>query len=89
MDQDFIRQYAFYFDSSACTGCKACQAACKDKHDLPVDILWRRVYEVTGGTWKTEGGVWVPAVLSYYLSMACHHCEKAYLRRILPDSGDL
>jgi anaerobic dimethyl sulfoxide reductase subunit B (iron-sulfur subunit) len=74
--QAWVRQYAFTFDSSSCTGCKACQVACKDKHDLPVDILWRRVYEVTGGTWKKEGGVWVPAVLSYYLSMACHHCQK-------------
>jgi anaerobic dimethyl sulfoxide reductase subunit B (iron-sulfur subunit) len=76
MDQAFVRQYAFAFDSSVCTGCKACQVACKDKHDLPVDILWRRVYEVAGGAWKKDKGLWVPGVFSYYLSMACHHCEK-------------
>lgn len=23
----------FYFDQTVCTGCKACQIACKDKHD--------------------------------------------------------
>lgn len=72
----WVKQYAFYFDSNACSGCKACQAACKDKHDLPVDVLWRRVYEVTGGNWVKSGDVWVPGVFSYYLSMACHHCEK-------------
>ncbi|MGD8538576.1 MAG: 4Fe-4S binding protein, partial [Candidatus Aminicenantes bacterium] len=26
------KQLAFYFDSSQCSGCKACQMACKDKH---------------------------------------------------------
>lgn len=27
--------YGFFFDQEICTGCKACQIACKDKHDLP------------------------------------------------------
>jgi anaerobic dimethyl sulfoxide reductase subunit B (iron-sulfur subunit) len=72
----WVRQYAFYFDSSACSGCKACQAACKDKHDLPVNILWRRVYEIAGGNWTKSGNVWVPGVFSYYVSMACHQCAK-------------
>lgn len=44
--------YAFYFDSSSCSGCKACQMACKDKHHLPPGVLWRRVYEITGGEWS-------------------------------------
>ncbi|MFT0848309.1 4Fe-4S binding protein, partial [Actinomycetaceae bacterium L2_0104] len=25
--------YGFVFDQSLCNGCKACQVACKDKHD--------------------------------------------------------
>ena len=48
--------YAFTFDASACTGCKACQIACKDKNNLPVGMLWRRVYEVSGGSWTNVGG---------------------------------
>jgi anaerobic dimethyl sulfoxide reductase subunit B len=76
MPSPFIHQYAFFFDASACSGCKACQGACKDKHDLPVGVLWRHVYEVAGGGWKKAGGVWVPDVFSYYLSMACHHCAN-------------
>lgn len=49
--------YAFTFDASACSGCKACQIACKDKNNLPVGVLWRRVYEVSGGDW-TDVGTW-------------------------------
>ena len=49
--------YAFTFDSSACSGCKACQEACKDKNKLPVGVMWRRVVEVSGGGWfPVEGG---------------------------------
>ena len=41
--------YGFFFDQSLCTGCKACQIACKDKHDLSVGVNWRRVVEYSGG----------------------------------------
>ena len=47
--------YAFIFDASACSGCKACQAACKDKNNLPLGVLWRRVFEVSGGSWTNIG----------------------------------
>jgi hypothetical protein len=48
--------YAFTFDASACSGCKACQEACKDKNNLPVGVMWRRVVEVSGGGWHPVGG---------------------------------
>jgi anaerobic dimethyl sulfoxide reductase subunit B (iron-sulfur subunit) len=48
--------YAFTFDASACSGCKACQEACKDKNNLPVGVMWRRVIEVSGGDWRVGGG---------------------------------
>ncbi len=48
--------YAFTFDASACSGCKACQEACKDKNNLPVGVMWRRVIEVSGGGWVNVGG---------------------------------
>ncbi len=69
-------QYAFYFDSRTCSGCKACQVACKDKHGLEVGLLWRRVFEVNGGDWERVGEAWVPNVFAYNISMACNHCEK-------------
>ena len=71
-----VRQYAFAFDSGLCSGCKACQGACKDRNDQPVGVLWRRVYEIAGGGWTRKGDLWVPDVFAYYLSLSCHHCEN-------------
>ena len=70
------KQYAFYFDASSCSGCKTCQVACKDKNDLDVGILWRRVYEINGGQWFKRDNAWLPMIVSYNISMACNHCEN-------------
>lgn len=76
--------YAFYFDASACSGCKACQIACKDKYDLIVGVLWRRVYEVEGGEWVKAGEVWQQDVQVYNVSLACNHCEKPICLEVCP-----
>jgi anaerobic dimethyl sulfoxide reductase subunit B len=68
-------RYAFTFDASACTGCKTCQVACKDQNGLPLGMLWRRVYEVSGGTWDRRGAAWTNTVFAYNMSIACNHCE--------------
>lgn len=54
---------------TACMGCKACQIACKDKNDLKVGELFRKVHEFELGTYPNTGG--------YYLSMGCNHCAEA------------
>ncbi len=77
-------KYAFYFDSSSCSGCKACQMACKDKHDLRVGLLWRRVYEVTGGGWERRGAAWVHDVFAYNVSLACNHCQRPICVEVCP-----
>lgn len=69
-----VSQYAFLVNSDACSGCKTCQVACKDKHDIPVGVHWRKVYEVTSGGWQEKEGAWVSTVAAYNLSMACNHC---------------
>lgn len=69
------KQYAFYYDSSRCSGCKTCQVACKDKHNLEVGVLWRRVYEVTSGEWVKSGNAWINDVHAYNMSVSCNHCE--------------
>lgn len=73
-----MTQYAFYFNGRRCMGCKTCEIACKDVHDLPVDYTFRRVYEYTGGSWETdESGYEVPAdIFGYYVSVACNHCDN-------------
>lgn len=70
-----MKRAAFHFDSGACSGCKTCQVACKDKNDLAVGQLWRRVYEVTGGGWQKRGAAWQQDVFAYNLSISCNHCE--------------
>jgi len=79
-----MTQPAFFLDASACSGCKACQAACKDKNDLPVGVLWRRVYEVTGGGWTRAGASWTSDVFAYHLSLACHHCARPICVEVCP-----
>ncbi len=79
-----MSSYAFYFDSTSCSGCKACQAACKDKNNLPLGVLWRRVYEVTGGEWKQTGDSWTSTVFAYSLSIACNHCVHPKCAGVCP-----
>ena len=77
----------FYFDQGACTGCKACQIACKDKHDLPIGVNWRRVVEYSGGTWNSNGETAIPNVFSYYTSIACNHCDNAVCIQVCPTTA--
>jgi anaerobic dimethyl sulfoxide reductase subunit B (iron-sulfur subunit) len=79
--------YAFYFDASACTGCKACQVACKDRNNLPVGVLWRRVIEVSGGEWMQSGAAWSSTVFAYNLSMACNHCVHPKCAGVCPTNA--
>ena len=79
-----MKRLAFYFDSASCSGCKTCQMACKDKNDLAIGQLWRRVYEVTGGGWKQAGPAWKHDVFAYNLSMSCNHCADPICARNCP-----
>jgi anaerobic dimethyl sulfoxide reductase subunit B (iron-sulfur subunit) len=76
--------YAFTFDASACTGCKACVEACKDKNNLPVGVMWRRVVEVSGGGWIQTGDAWTNNVFAYNLSIACNHCVHPKCAGVCP-----
>lgn len=78
------KQPAFYFDANACSGCKTCQVACKDKHDLDAGVHWRRVYEITGGEWEKQDGLWVSGIYAYNLSMSCNHCEEPICMFVCP-----
>lgn len=70
------KQYAFYFDSSNCSGCKTCQAACIDKNNLERGVLWRRVYEINDGEWIKKGNAWIHNISAYNVSMSCNHCDN-------------
>ncbi len=70
-----MTQYGFYFNGQRCTGCKTCVLACKDNKDLTPAISFRNVYEYGGGSWDQTDGLWNNNVFSYYVSVACNHCD--------------
>lgn len=72
-----MAKLGFYFDATLCTGCKACQVACKDKSDLPAGVNWRRVAEYSGGNWtQNADGTYNTTAFTYYTSIACNHCSN-------------
>lgn len=62
-----MTQLGFYFDMTACVGCRTCQVACKDKNDLKGGILFRRVSTYEVGTFPKPG--------AYHYSGTCNHCR--------------
>lgn len=60
------QQYAFEVDMDACSGCKACVAACHNLNGLEEDELWREVGLLVGGA--------TAAPVVQHVTTACHHC---------------
>jgi Fe-S-cluster-containing dehydrogenase component/DMSO reductase anchor subunit len=60
------QQYAFAVDLDACTGCKACVAACHSLNGLDDGESWRSVTLLAGGT--------SAAPFQQTVTSACHHC---------------
>lgn len=74
-----MAQLGFYIVSADCTGCKACELACKDKHSLTVGARPRIVREVCGGSWELDEqtGAYTPQnVFTYAVSFSCGHCSN-------------
>jgi Fe-S-cluster-containing dehydrogenase component/DMSO reductase anchor subunit len=61
-------QYAFEVDLDACTGCKACVAACRSLNGLDPDESWR----TTTVLWSADPAR--PALQT--VTAACHHCVE-------------
>lgn len=70
-----MTQLGFFVDVSKCSGCKTCVVACKDAHNLPVGMNFRKVHEYAGGNWKQQSdGSWAQDVFGYFVSIGCNHC---------------
>lgn len=59
-------QYAFEVDLDACSGCKACVAACHNLNGLDEGELWRSVGLLHGGAEQLP--------MLQHVTTACHHC---------------
>ena len=77
--------YAILFDASHCTGCRACQVACKQWNDLPGEATFNHgSYEnpptLSADTWlrmKYTEGVVSGEVFWDFTRDACMHCTSA------------
>lgn len=71
-----MAKYGFYYNQKSCSGCHTCQIACKDKNDLDVGPLFRRVRTFETGDYPNPG--------YYHFSSTCNHCENPACTRACP-----
>lgn len=80
-----MAQKAFFLDATRCTGCKTCEIACKDYHDLGVDYTYRRIFDYEGGEWnQASEGVWENSTFVYHVSVSCNHCDNPACTKVCP-----
>ena len=80
-----MAQKAFFLDATRCTGCKTCEIACKDYHDLGVDYTYRRIFDYEGGEWnQASEGVWENSTLCITFSVSCNHCDNPACAKVCP-----
>jgi anaerobic selenocysteine-containing dehydrogenase/Fe-S-cluster-containing dehydrogenase component len=63
-----VSQNGFLIDLGRCVGCGACVLACRLENGWPAESPWRRVLPLNRR--RRPGGP------TYFLSVACHHCEQ-------------
>lgn len=67
-----MKKLGFFYDMSRCTGCRACQMACKEKNKLAAGDFCRRVDTIEAD------GKWV------HFSASCNHCTYPACMEVCP-----
>ncbi|MCL4487709.1 MAG: 4Fe-4S dicluster domain-containing protein [Chloroflexi bacterium] len=87
-----MSKYAMLIDETRCTGCRACQIACKQWNDLPAEKTHNRgSYQnppaLSAQTWNLIEFREIQAgdkVGFYFLKRACMHCEHPACASVCP-----
>ena len=67
----------FYVDVQRCIGCRTCQVACKDRHNLQAaGPRTRRVGSFECGMY--------PEVGMFHLTVSCNHCDDPACTKVCP-----
>ena len=66
----------FYVDMTRCTGCRACEVACKDKNRLSGNMAFRNAHTFSVGTF--------PEVQAFSCTFSCNHCEEPVCVQVCP-----
>ena len=83
-----MKRIGFFFESSKCIGCFACEVACKQENNIRPHVdeepgstgpRWRRVYEYESGSY--------PQVRVRYISLSCLHCAKPPCMAVCPSGA--
>lgn len=64
--------YGLMVDYEYCTGCHSCEVACKNEHDLPLDLWGIKLTEV--GPWQIDERKWEWIYIPVPTSL-CDMCE--------------
>ncbi|MDR0501395.1 MAG: 4Fe-4S dicluster domain-containing protein [Coriobacteriales bacterium] len=62
-----MKNLGFYYNQSACSGCRTCQIACNDRNRLEPGTLFRKVSSYETGSY--------PNASIYHYSATCNHCK--------------
>ncbi|MCL4395982.1 MAG: 4Fe-4S dicluster domain-containing protein [Chloroflexi bacterium] len=87
-----MSKYAMLIDETRCTGCRACQVACKQWNDLPAEVTHNRgTYTnppaLSAKTWSLIEFKEIESagkVGFYFLKHACMHCEHPACASVCP-----